>query len=88
MIRLSTCWNETGRVDAVEAAARAPFIDAQALKRTGVGGKRNAAAASNDRARVASFTRSAGRRTTAEPPSASGPYYMALDCERRALLDP
>lgn len=53
-----------------------PFIDAQAPG--GVGGaERNAVAASNDRARarVASFTRSADRRTTLDPPTCP-PYYM------------
>ncbi|CAH2035303.1 unnamed protein product, partial [Iphiclides podalirius] len=70
--------SETGLADAV--VARAPFIDAQAPRGRGPR-ERNAAAASNDRVRVASFTRSAGRRTTADaspprPPPPTSPFPL------------
>lgn len=57
------------------SVARAPFIDARAPRPEGrEAGVRNAVAASNDRARVASFTRSAG--VVLQSPL--GAYYIAI----------
>ncbi|CAG9558622.1 unnamed protein product [Danaus chrysippus] len=68
--------------------ARAPFIDAQAPQRVDGGEARNAAASSNDRARVASFTRNAGRRTTSGTVPAPPRYYMVLTDERFSTRNP
>lgn len=61
-------WREWDGASGRGSCARAVHWCAGAVEARGVG-ERNAVAASNDRARVASFTRSAGRRTTADPPT-------------------
>lgn len=63
----------TARMDA--SCAGAVHWCAGAVACRGGGGEECGRAASNDRARVASFTRSCGRRTTAAPPCPFGPYY-------------